>query len=196
MIERLNSLEMFGKSESPLSEKSETYFGALVYMLTCGYISGDPCWAESNGAHKAVKDTLRFLYHKFSDTPSDTVLFEFNGICRMVCYEVNIADYTMFRRCHQRTDHCMEDVKDLYDGDATFKSFITRVKNVTTERGSFSGYAKNSLSEIRDIVLHGNCGIDNFVDVIIDFLNERDMTVAIHDRVSALIKANFASVGV
>lgn len=196
MIKRLDSLEVFGKPDTQLSERSETYFGALVYMLACGRISRDPCWAQNGGAENAVKDTLSFLYYKFSDIPSGTILSEFNSVCKMVCYNIRITDYVTFRRCAQITDCCMEDVKRLYDSNVAFRSFITRLKNVDSPHGDFSEYAGASLSEIRDIVLYGDCGIDNFVDIIIDFLNERDTNVAIHDRVSALIKSNFVSVGV
>lgn len=196
MIKRLDSLKMFGKPDSQLSERSETYFGALVYMLACGRVSKDPCWAQNYGTEEAVKDTLSFLYYKFSDIPSGLILSEFNSVCRMVCYNVKITDHTTFRRCTQRTDCCMEDVRRLYDSNATFKSFITRVKNVDSPHGYFSEYATASLSEIRDIAIYGNCGIDNFVDIVIDFLNERDTNVAVHDRVSALIKSSFVSVGV
>jgi hypothetical protein len=90
----------------------------------------------------------------------------------------------------------MDDVKFLYDSNNTFKSFITRVKNIIPSSVDFSDYAKASLSEIRDIVLYSNCGIDNFVDIVMNFLNERDASIAVHGRVSGLIEANFAYVGV
>lgn len=195
MIKRIDSLKMFGKAESPLSERSETYFGALVYMLACGRISDDPCWAENYGAHKAVKDTLTFMYNKFSDIPSGVILAEFNSVCKMACYNIQITDHVMFRRACQSTNCCMEDVKLLYDSNGTFKSFITRLTYVVSDDGNFSEYATGSLSEIQDSIRYGNCGIDNFVDIVMDFLNERDANVAIHDRVSHLIKTNFTSVG-
>lgn len=194
MIKRLDSLEMFGKSESPLSERSKTYFGALVYMLACGHVSGDPCWAQNHGADKAVKDTLTFMYDKFSDIPLDTILSEFNSVCRMVCYHIRITEDIMFRRCTPNTDCCMEDVKLLYESNSAFKSFITRVINARSPRGDFAGYVIGSLYEIRNSIIHNNCGIDNFTEIIMDFLNERDASVAIHGDVSSLIRASFISV--
>lgn len=184
MICTLNQLEVLGIKDGILSNKYDTFLGAFAYCLACGYVSGDPCWAEAWGARDAVNNTIKFLKIKYGDKG---IVNEFNNTLCLLGYKVLTCEEGIYKF----TTTGVRNIKSAdpefsshYHDNLEFREFIDNIRYCSsTHVGGFS----SSCHRLSDYIFEKNKSmkfLESFKTIINNFISERHMYVAKDDRIN------------
>ena len=121
------------------AEIKEPIVKKIAYLLACGVISHDPCWAEANGMVMKVRDFVRSL--------SSEEIFTLNGILsHMQC---GIDDEKRLYRCGRGEYDRMEDVPTSILANDGYQELLSFAKKSHT--GSYD-FWKNCQIELGRII--------------------------------------------